>query len=272
MNCADDYYHRAIVRMGESHRAAALSGQDHAVALACDEGIVLAVADGVSIVGGEHSRAEAGAWIIAELAAAGALAALKRGSVEPAAVKVEAATAIAAGLWPLWRTLGTRAKAGLVSTLVLMVVTPRWTHAWASGDGYWGIVLPAGSARHERVVGESLAAKLMGGHQWIGGARHVSHLGLLASTAPARRDDEVSARLAVLDQLRAVLSCSAPVLGAYVATDGLRHEKQLAELLLSPANSPESIFGAIQRPADCDDLGVALAAERFPGMVEVSNG
>jgi len=265
MSCYVNYYHRAIVRVGERHRAEALSGQDHAVSLACDEGIVLAVADGVSIVGGEHSRAEAGAWAIAELAAAGALAALKRGLGEPGAIKVEVATAIAAGLWPLWRVLGDRGQAGLVTTLVVMVVTPTWTHAWASGDGYWGIVLP--DVARPPVTGESLKAKLRGDHVWIGGARHVASLGRLASTAPARRADELAAREAVLHQLRPVLSCGASVLGAYVATDGLRHEEVLAELLLGVVNEPSVLHASITRPAGCDDLGVALVGERFPGMI-----
>lgn len=266
MNCSALYYSRAIVHMGERHRAKALAGQDHAVSLACDEGIVLAVADGVSIVGDRHSRAEAGAWLIAELAAAGALAALQRGELEPGAVKVEAATAIAAGLWPLWRVLGDRAPFGLTSTVLLMVVTPKWTHAWASGDGCWGIVLPASS--RERVTGDSLTARALGDHIWVGGERHVDCLRRLASTAPARRDDEVAARMAVLDQLRPVLSCGAPVLGAYVATDGLRHEPRLAEALRAPARTPSEIHDSITRPGGCDDLGVALAAERIAGLID----
>lgn len=264
MNCEVSYYSRAIVRMGERHRAHALPGQDHAVSIALNEGIVLAVADGVSLVSGEHSRAEAGAWLVAELAAAGAVAALQRGETEPGAIKVAAATAIAGGLWPLWHVLGDRGQAGLTSTVLLMVITPRWTHGWASGDGCWGVVLP--NTSRERVTGDNLSAKI-GKYTWVGGERHAARLGRLASTAPARRVDGFEAREAVLDQLRHVLSCPAPVLGAYVATDGLRHEPRLASLLHAPANSPEQLLGSITRPEGCDDLGLALAAERLEGMV-----
>jgi hypothetical protein len=265
VSCNITYYSRAIVRMGERHRAHALPGQDHAVSIAVDEGIVLAVADGVSLVSGEHSRAEAGAWLVAELAAAGAVAALQRGETEPGAVKVAAATAIAAGLWPIWHILGNRAQVGLTSTLLLMVVTPQWTHGWASGDGCWGVVLPANS--RERITGDNLTGEVGHKYTWIGGERHAARLGHLASTAPARRGNELAAREAVIDQLRSVLSCGAPVLGAYVATDGLRHEPALASLLHAPANSPEQLLGSITRPEGCDDLGLALAAERLEGMV-----
>lgn len=268
-DCSALYYTGSMTHIGGAHKARNINGQDHAVALACRQGIVLAVSDGVSIVDREHSRAEVGAWLTAELAAAAALAALQRGA-EPGEIKGEVAAALVAGLGPLWARLGRRAHAGLTTTLVLLVLTPSWTQVWASGDGCWGLLtargarldlLRVGGGEVRQVPGAEARGDAVPGNVATVGQRHLPRLFELASTEAARDLD------AVLAQLQCVLSYGGQAVGAYVATDGLRDEPALEVALRAPCTSRARLTEQLQRASDSDDLGVAWCAERFPGLI-----
>jgi hypothetical protein len=250
----------ALVDVGGSHIAHRFNCQDHAVVASCAQGVVLCVADGVSVVGGELSKAEAGAWAGAELATRGALEALQRG-VEPSGVRLEVANYLARGLGPITQLLGVKAQVGLSSTLLIMVVTPRWTCAWGSGDGFWGVTLPAEiepskahpANRQLRHEGRCPVGPHAAFAEWYG-SRHSTILSQLATTSAGEGVD------AVLAQLEPLLVVEdGPVIAAYVATDGLRHEPAAGQLLGQPGADWRP---ALTRPANADDLGVAWAGRK----------
>lgn len=266
-NGFDDLYDiDAFVDVGGSHLRRRFNCQDHAVVMGCDQGLVLCVADGVSVVGGELSSAEAGAWLAAELATRGAIEALQRGA-EPGGVLLEVANYLARGLGPIAGLLGRRSDIGLSSTLLLMVLTPRWTYAWGSGDGHWGVTLPPGLAPGPHPANKTLlraAASLAGSRptEWQGG-RHSDVLFKLATTSAASGVDAIMAQLEPLLVIE-----GGPALGGYVATDGLRHEPASALLLGQPGAAWRE---ALIRSYDADDLGIARASRRSLQGFALSN-
>lgn len=248
-----DYYAACLTAAG-AKVADGRAPQDHATIRSHVEGVVLAVADGVSRVDGLPSHAQVGAYLAAELAAEGAISALRRGA-GPCDTRAQAAAALHHGLHGIWSELP-RETAGraLASTIVLAVVTPAWSAIWCSGDGAWGVVAPAATA----VRGDDLERQSIGPeYQACSGARHNdTHVELAALNA--RRGPTAAVR-----DLRTVLYADGPILGAYVATDGLRHESTLAERLRRPfCGDAVMARTLLARPADCDDLGVAWAAQR----------
>lgn len=248
-----DFYAACMTAAG-AKVAGGCPAQDHATIRSHTEGVVLVVADGVSRVDGLPSQAQVGAFLVAELAAEGAAAALRRGA-GPCDVRAQAAAALHHGLHGIWSELP-RETAGraLASTLVLAVVSLAWSAIWCSGDGAWGVVAPAATT----VRGDELQRASVGPEfQICAGERHNDmHAELAALTA--RRGPTAAVR-----DLRTVLYAEGPVLGAYVATDGLRHELALAERLRRPfCGDAVMAQTLLTRPGDCDDLGVAWAAQR----------
>lgn len=248
-----DYFAACMTAAG-AKVASGLPPQDHATIRSQAEGVVLVVADGVSLVDGLPSHAQVGAFLAAELVAEGAASALRRG-LGPCDTRAQAAAALHHGLYGIWSELP-RETAGraLASTIVLAVVSPSWSAIWCSGDGAWGVVAPSATA----VRGDDLERAAVGPEfQICAGARHNErHVELAALNA--RRGPTAAAR-----DLQTMLFADGPVLGAYVATDGLRHELALAERLRRPfCGSADMARTLLGRPGGCDDLGAAWAAQR----------
>lgn len=234
--------------------------QDHAAVRVHDAGVVLAVADGVTLVEGRPSCAQVGAYLCAELAAEGALTGLRRGA-SPGDTRGQAAAALHHGLLGIWTELPREAAwRALASTTVLAVVTSTWSAIWLSGDGAFGLIAPASTKVHgiegQPVAGDPRFAV-------FAGARQVDLHGELASLN-ARRSVGAAA-----GDLRTMLYADGPVLGAYVATDGLRHEAALERRLRYPVRTEEAARALLVRPSGCDDLAVAWASERQPGLLGV---
>jgi len=235
--------------------------QDHATARSHPAGVVLAVADGVSRVDGLASHAQVGAYLAAELAAEGALMALRR-ELGPCDTRGQAAAALHHGLHGLWTELPReRAFRALASTVLLAVVTPTWSTIWCSGDGAFGVIAPASTV----ISGEDIERHPIGA-EFVAcvGARHYERHDELAPLT-ARRGPASAVR-----DLRTMLFAEGPILGAYVATDGLRHEIELARRLRLPMRvDAVTAQTVLARPPGCDDLAVAWAAERVAGGLGV---
>lgn len=247
-----DFYAACMTAPG-AKAARGLVPQDHATMRSHSEGVVLAVADGVTLVDGLASHAHVGAYLAAELTAEGAMAALRRGA-GPCDTRAQACAALHHGLHGIWSELQRETAArALATTIVLAVVTVTWTAIWCSGDGAWGIVAPAATV----VRGDATRHPIGADFQAVAGERlNETHVELAALNA--RRGPTAAAR-----DLRTMLYADGPVLGAYVATDGLRHEPPLSERLLRPfCGDPVMARALLTRPNDCDDLGVAWAAQR----------
>lgn len=261
------YYASSIRCQGGRHHAEGLNGQDHTAVSRCPQGIVLAVADGVSLITDEcgvpvHSRCEVGSWIVAEVAAAAGRKALLDGWDSEDVVD-QVAEALVSTLKPIWESLGEkRARHGLATTLLLAVITEECTRIWASGDGYWGILLPE-SADLETLKGEALIDTVRQGVRSVAGSQHCARLGKLAAYE-ARHDATRTAA-----QLRPVLTYWGPIIGAHIATDGLRDEPEVLAMARQTAlRSKPAIEVALRRDARSDDLGLAWVASRFPWMEE----
>lgn len=265
------YHPQALVRIGGRHLSQSLNGQDHAIVGHHDRAVVLVVADGVSTYYDRnrhqlHGRNEVASWLAAEVALSASLSALDK-DVAPERVVDDVALALHGAFHPLWRALGLeRGQIGLMSTLLLAIVTPTWTGIYASGDGYWGVTLPVweGSAPPDTgiVKGEALVDVLRPDGVGVFGSQTGLHVKNLA-TIQARLDAK-----AVRDGLRPVLLCPQPVLAVHIATDGLEDEQGLlTKLRRGPCRHKDEVEEALKRPKDSDDLAVAWTFTRFPGML-----
>lgn len=262
-----EFHADILVRQGVSHHSRGLNCQDHAIARHSDHGVVLVVADGVSSVreGAERvpSNNEVGAWLAAEVAAGATLAALADGAVDDIPTRV--GEAFHQTLGPLWTAIGkSRGRYGLVSTLLVAVVTDRVTKIWASGDGFWGVILPGDvDAAHglDGAPGIECESLSVAGNNTYAGAEHAAGFRETATTA-ARRG-----ATAVTEQLRQVLSFHGPVLAAHVATDGLVDEGDARRLVQRSLVARRATLEAmLTRPDHSDDLAVAWACSRAAAL------
>lgn len=263
------FYANTIVDVGGSHRRKRFNCQDHARTLECRQGVVLCVADGVSMLRDEHgvphmSAAEVGAWLAAELSAVAALEALKAGA-SPDEIRAAVAAELVAGLRPIVASLGTRSHQALATTLLLMVITADWTCAWASGDGFWGVVVPGDDVQQLPGVDVELVRSPGPGFTALSGARHQPTMGRLATTRIHKGAAMVAA------ELQPVLAVSGRVLGGYVATDGLRDEPHLLQAMGMPdCTSKTELVTLLRRAPDSDDLGLAWAADPLPKLIALA--
>lgn len=259
------FYASRLVSTGGKHRAGGLPGQDHAVAVDCDQGAVLVVADGVSRINGDWSRAEIGAYLAAHLAARAAVDALAQG-LEPGAIKGQIGAALYHGLRGLWTELPDAASmSALISTLLVAVVTGDTTLVWVSGDGAWGLCVPRDTEVRRgdlpSAVEWDVRQTSCGHGRIVRGQTHTQRMGRTAVTESRRSPEHAAA------QLHLVLAAQGPTVGAWVATDGLADEPRLAGALDLPIRSREVLDAALQRPPMGDDVAIAWAAERFPGLL-----
>lgn len=252
-------YSGSLVRQGGRHRADHRNNQDHAVALSCSAGVVLAVADGVSSLPAGKRRlptqTEVGAFLVAEVAARAALDALVRGVRDPKALKQAAASSLVEVVGPLWRHLGLGAAHGLYSTLILAIATPSWARVWAAGDGAWGVVLGPGTAPSVACADPEQLLTFAEGSSRHGG-RHLDGLDDCVARAASRDVVHVGSLL------EPVVLVDRRVTALWVATDGLRDEPEALELLRRPVRDAGALTRALRRPADSDDLAVAFTATR----------
>lgn len=244
-----------LVRQGGRHREKGRNCQDHAVALTSEHGVVLVVADGVSAIPREGRRmpthAEVGAYLVAEVAARAAFAALD--SQGPDEVRAAVARALVAVVGPLWRQLGRDAPLGLSTTLVIAVTTRTWTWAWAAGDGAWGLLVPPGvrpavvDQDDDGLLTTDEGASRRGG-------RNLERL----DDCVARRAAQGPA--AVAELLEPVVMATGPATALWVATDGLRDELGVADVLRRPVRAPRDLARALTSATDSDDVAIAYAA------------
>lgn len=234
--------------------------QDHALVLAREGTVALAVADGVSLVldvsgipGPSH--AQCGAVAAAEVAASAAL-----GSETPDEVGPRVARALREALGPLARALGRRASLCLASTLLVGVITPGWGCVCRLGDGAFGLTVegefdlqtgpPAGSKN------TTIDMPTEWGH-YHSGRLHTRRL--TTSVATLLADDGL--------ELSPVVMVRGRVLHMWLATDGSEEELELVRLLKSPVRRRAELVEACARPRGCDDLAVAFASEpQFGGV------
>lgn len=264
----------SLRRVGARHLAAGANCQDHAVARACQHGLVLAVADGVSDVGDGQSSSEVGAWIAAEIAGNSVIGHLKatQGRTCAADVREQLATDLHTGLWPLWTVLGRRrGRAGLLSTLCVAVVTPGWSRIWAAGDGRYGLIGGAAdvfgpdprcrtwNVRHVQL--SERAAAVIGEREEAGFAHFVT--GVADGDVPRSGSERIAT---IVHDLQEVAGCVGPTLAVHVATDGVFDESGVLAALDRPVRDDEVRQRLSREPVD-DDLAVAWAAERLPNSL-----
>lgn len=262
-----NYYVSRFVMTGGKHRRRGLPGQDHAEVQGCDQGVVLVVADGVSVVGQEFSRAEIGAYLAAHLACRAALEGVEAGE-DLGGLKGRIGAALYHGLRGLWTEMPSHALApALSSTLLVAVVMPERTAIWASGDGCWGVCAPpttrveVSKLTRPTPVGWSTSPTPCGQAIVVGGTLHTQLMGKTAVTESRRSPEDAAA------QLELMLLAKGPVFGAYVASDGLADEPNVARVLQQPVRSRSAVEDSLIRGDRGDDLGIAWAAERFPGLL-----
>lgn len=251
--------------------------QDHAVARATEHGCVVAVSDGVSLVGrGVRSATQCGAVLVAEVAAAAALAELadraRHGDVPgPCRVELRVREELEATLARLVEHLRRLAvctdvprahRKMLCGTLLLGVRTPAWSAVWAVGDGMAGVVVDAAvdAVGRDRDRGSDPAAVRVGSCQrravvW---GKHLACLSLgdvLPEAVLGDGEHKPSG-------LRRVLEVEGPSEAIWVATDGLCQEWPLAlKLVLRGFQTRREVLPLLQRGPSADDLAVAAAAD-----------
>lgn len=259
-------YHSSLIRQGGSHRADGRNCQDYAVTAECEQGTVLVVTDGASRYHDEQgfkvpSFNEAAAVLVGELAARAAIEGL-RSTKFPDAIRDLVAHLLHASLAPLWSTLGeVRGRRILGCTLLLGIVTESWTRIYVSGDGSWGVHL-APDVNTDSLVGKGLVVAERGGIVSARGTLHTPKLGAIASME-ARTSPE-----AVIEALPLALAVDAPVLGAWVSTDGLRDEPAVQRLIQAkPLVSSTVLREALEAPAHGDDLALAWASDRIASLL-----
>lgn len=261
-------YHSTLVRVGGRHLRDGRNCQDYALSRSCSQGTVIAVSDGASNYRDEFgcrtpSFNEAGAILITELAVATAIEGLQA-SLAPDAIRDLVAVQLHSCLRNLWDVLGRFAgQRTLGATLLLGIVTDDCTRLYVSGDGSWGIHVPAGSDMSS-LVGDSLILSERPGLTCVRGTAHTPELSGLASLAARHGSD------AVVRALPLALGIDVPVAGAWLATDGLVDEPEAAGLLHStPTRLKSVVDAALRRAESSDDLAIAWASEPFPTSSEV---
>lgn len=263
------YQSEALVRLGGRHRSKNINGQDHALAAQHRSAVVLVAADGVSTyTDGDdrkrHGRNEVGSWLAAEVALRASTRALAQG-LAPDCIVDYVALALHRAFCPLWGELGVRrGQIGLSTTLLLAIVTPTWTGIYASGDGYWGVVLPVWddmAPDTSCIHGEALVDAMRPDAAAVFGSRTGQPVGRLASQEA--RHDAAAVRAA----LRPVLLCPQPVLACHVATDGLEDEPEVLDAIRrGPCRARRQVEQLLERPKDSDDLAIAWTCTRTPGL------
>lgn len=254
------YYGASVVADGDKARKPG-PGQDAAAVRHGDDAIVIAVADGVSLVNRQISQAQVGAWLVAELAASAAARAAATMGADAAAVASAVSASLADGLAGLGRQLERDVwSRALTTTLVLAVVAREWTSIWLSGDGCWGFVADPAA---EWTAPDGPLPTLRRADDGLVAARQSIHLDHLADLASRE------AAMGRAPALREVLRVRGRVHAAWVATDGLRHEADTAAALddLDALRGRARLEATVHRPERCDDLAVAWAVERFPGLL-----
>jgi hypothetical protein len=251
-------YHSHLISIGDRHLRRGRNCQDHALARAVSAGAVFCVADGASNYEDDRgatvpSHNEAGAIIVAEVAVTAALAGVAAG-LDGDAVHQLVCTELAASLRHLWRILGSRGQGVLGTTLLLGVVTPEWSRIWASGDGEWGLYLPRRANLGNLRGPNLLDTQFSDGTTSVRGGCHTPRLKGTAACAARKGGD------AVAEAFPVALAFDGPVLGGWIATDGLRDEPELqAQLRRTPPRDKTALEAVLRRPSHCDDLGIAWA-------------
>lgn len=259
------FYASSIVRTGGKHKDRGENGQDHALVRRTERGFVLAVADGVSTCTDSagfrmRTRCEVGSWLVAEVASAAAERALASG-VAPGEIGSAVAAAIARAFGPLWAEIGReRGKIGLCSTLLVAVVTADEAHVWASGDGFWGVIVPQDAPAGAMEIVSPRAIGRTPDHfsdRFYAAGRHTPVINRLATTA-ARRD-----AASVEAELEHVLAFHGRAVAVHIATDGLQDHPALDERARTLALQSKGELEALIVDGDhTDDLAIAWVAER----------
>lgn len=255
-----------LVEPGGRHLRRRQNNQDHAVVIQQREAIVLAVADGASVVDGLPSRAEVGAALAAELAAMAASEAAGRG-LGPGEIRLHVASTLVQRLAPLWRALGDAGPQLLHATLILAVSTHEFTSIWCAGDGSWGARGSLAHGRQSPAVcrGASLGCYTMPAgdgsrsHEWLAfGRQEMPTPPRTVGTLARGFDVEAFAR-----GLEPVLEAEGPALSMFVASDGIDDEPAACGALrLGRVGTAADLGALLLRSGDSDDLGVAWATER----------
>lgn len=244
---------------GGRHLTQAENCQDHAAKAECEQGVVVAVSDGVSkmkVDSGETvtTHSEVGAVLLAEAAVAGCLRALKAGQ-GLGAMPEQVATNIRLALGGVWEAIGRRGNHLLPATLLVGVATTEGAIIFGGGDGFFGVILPDW-AREGAVIGEGLTF----GKSAVGLTVH----GELSAPITGDKLPSFGARTSaerVLGQLPVLLRTRIPIVGLHVATDGLVDEDAAAALLRTRVlRGHFQLRNVMARSVDSDDLGLGWIA------------
>jgi hypothetical protein len=265
-----DRYVNTLVVPGASHLRDGRNCQDYATTASCNEGTVIVVSDGASNYRDDRghknaSHNEAGAILVGELAQAAALEGL-RAKLSPDAIADLVALRIHTGLHPLWALMEGRGLLALGATMVLGLVTDHYTRIWLSGDGAFGVYLSQ-AASLDSLTGTSLIDTQRAGLVSICRSHHTPHLERTVTTAARRSVEDVRRTMTL------ALGIDQPVIGAWVASDGLADEPVVQRMVqAAPQTSRGRLADALTRPPQSDDLAVAWVCDRFPDLTaEVSD-